>query len=147
MKMQNYFFIILLVLGFLVLSGCDFSMSSVSVSTDEEKYICQVDEDCVLTDLNLQRTCSACDPCTLIDYADENFISVNKEWLSEYKRSWIYNNCPQDFYRCSYEIDMGDDDYTDCLMRFFTCQECVSSFENTHYRAVCVDNVCQKYAS
>ncbi|MFT4312378.1 MAG: hypothetical protein ACMXYF_04055, partial [Candidatus Woesearchaeota archaeon] len=137
MKMQNYFFIILLVLGFLVLSGCDFSMSSASESTDEEKYICQVDEDCVLVSLDV--SCTICDACG-VDYARDEYVAVNNDWFIDYADKQRLENCDEEFVNC-YLNDF--EPFQDCGS-YRICPECAEEHKNTHIEAQCVSGTCQK---
>jgi hypothetical protein len=85
---------------------------------------CKVDADCVLVKLEFECKETCLD--YLIDYAEKEYVSVNKNNFYGFSRQWHDNNCKK------------------TKLNSLMCPTVMPRYENTNYKAICKDNVCQK---
>lgn len=116
--------VIIVIIGFFIMS----SLIRGRIENFNQKIpfdnSCKVDADCDLVKLEFE--CKETCPDYLIDYAEKEYVSVNKNNFYGFSRQWHDNNCKK------------------TKLNSLTCPAVMPSYENTNYKAVCKNNMCQK---
>jgi len=85
---------------------------------------CMVDSDCRLQKLEFE--CKQTCPDYIVDYAEKKYVSVNINNFQAFSRQWHTDKCKN----TKFDPPM--------------CPFVMPQYENTDYKAVCKNNVCQK---